>query len=146
MNRLVKLENGTYELTLTNGDTYICKRWLEKKPNKQMWHIIVPKEAREECGRTYIRESYFDNSDVYEFENKTEHREGLSGGGWKNRLTESERIEFEGLEKRMEELKKIALSRPVKELTEEEKIQREIERQMAKLAKLRELKGTKVEG
>lgn len=137
MNRLVKLENGTYELTLENGTSYECKRWLEKKPNKEMWHIIVPKEAREFCGRTYIRESYFDNSDIYEFETKTEHREGMSSGGWKTRLTEEELKEYEEHEKRMNELKELALSRPVKELTEEEKTQAQIAKLLAKLEKLR---------
>lgn len=138
MNRLTKLENGTYELTLENGKTFTCTRWLEKKPNKEMWHVIIPKgEARDTCGRTYIRESYFDNSDIYEFETKTEHREGMSTGGWKTRLTEEELKEYEEHERRMEELKQIALSRPVKELTEEEKILKEMEKWQKKLAILR---------
>ena len=138
MNRLTKLENGTYELTLENGKTFTCTRWLEKKPNKQMWHVIIPKgEARDTCGRTYIRESYFDNSDIYEFETKTEHREGLSTGGWKARLTEEELEEYEEHERRMEELKQIALSRPVKGLTEAEKLEAQIAKLMAKLEKTR---------
>lgn len=137
MNRLTKNENGTYILTLENGTSYECKRWLEKKPNKEMWHVIVPKEARDLCGRTYIRESYFDNSDVYEFENKTEHREGLSSGGWKTRLTEEELKEYEEHERRMEELKQIALSRPVKELTEIEKTEAKIAKLMKELEKMR---------
>lgn len=137
MNRLTKNENGTYILTLENGTSYECKRWLEKKPNKEMWHVIVPKEAREFCGRTYIRESYFDNSDIYEFENKTEHREGMSTGGWKARLTEEELKEYEEHERRMEELKELALSRPVKELSPIEKLELEIKKQMEKLAKLK---------
>lgn len=136
MNTLIKLENGTYELTLENGQTYPCRRWLEKKPNKEMWHIVIPKEASAICGRTYIRESYFDNSDTYEFENKTEHRSGIGEGGWKSRLTPEELEEYQSHEKRMEELKALALSRPVKVLTEEEKLKRELEKVRARLAKL----------
>jgi pyruvate-formate lyase len=136
MNTLVNLKNGTYELTLENGQTYICKRWLEKKADKQMWHVIIPKEAREECGRTYIRESYFENTDIYQFENKTEHRTGMGDGGWKSRLTPEELEEYQSHEQRMEELKKLALSRPVKVLTEEEKLKREIEKIRAKLVKM----------
>ena len=136
MNTLIKLENGTYELTLENGQTYPCRRWLEKKPNKEMWHIVIPKEASVICGRTYIRESYFDNSDIYEFENKTEHRSGIGEGGWKSRLTPEELEEYQAHEKRMEELKTLALSRPVKVLTEEEKLKRELEKVRARLAKL----------
>jgi hypothetical protein len=136
MNTLKNLKNGTYELTLENGQTYICKRWLEQKKDKSMWHVIIPKEAREECGRTYIRESYFENTDVYQFENKTEHRTGMGDGGWKSRLTPEELEEYQSHEQRMEELKKLALSRPVKVLTEEEKLQREMDKIKEKLRKL----------
>ena len=134
-NIITKTEEGKYILTTTDGQEFECTRWYEKKVDK--WHILVPKEARELCGRTYIRESYFDNSDIYEFETKTEHREGIGSGGWKARLTPEELEEYESHEKRMEELKQIALSRPVKELTEEEKIQAQIDRMMARLAKLK---------
>lgn len=134
-NIITKTEEGKYILTTTDGQEFECTRWYEKKVDK--WHVLVPKEARELCGRTYIRESYFDNSDIYEFETKTEHREGIGSGGWKARLTPEELEEYESHEKRMEELRQIALSRPVKELTEEEKIQAQIDRMMARLAKLK---------
>lgn len=133
-NIITKTEEGKYILT-TDGQEFECTRWYEKKVDK--WHVLVPKEARELCGRTYIRESYFDNSDIYEFETKTEHREGIGSRGWKARLTPEELEEYESHEKRMEELKQIALSRPIKELTEEEKIQAQIDRMMARLAKLK---------
>lgn len=133
MNVLKRLENGNYELTLENGQVYPCKRWLEKKPDKEVWHIVVPKEASQICGRTYIRESYFDNSDTYTFENKREHRSGIGEGGWKSRLTPEELEEYQSHEKRMEELKTLALSRPAKVLTEEEKLKRDIEKLRAKL-------------
>ena len=134
-NIITKTEEGKYILTTADGQEFECTRWYEKKVDK--WHVLVPKEARELCGRTYIRESYFDNSDIYEFETKTEHREGIGSGGWKARLTPEELEEYESHEKRMEELKQIALSRPIKELTEEEKIQAQIDRMMARLAKLK---------
>lgn len=136
MNRIEKLENGTYVLTCENGETFVCRRWEEVKKDKRMWHIVVPKEGRDLCGRTYIRESYFDNSNIYEFETKTEHREGLGNGGWKSRLTQDELEEYQSLEQRMEELKNIAMSRPVKELTEEEKLEKEIQRLLEKKKRL----------
>lgn len=145
-NRIEKVD-GRFILTLIDGRSFELKIWTERKKKedgsiKEMDHLIIPKEAREICGRTYVRLSYFDNSDIYEFENKEEHREGLGNGGWKNRLTDEERTEYESCEKRMEELKKIALSRPVKELTEEEKYERDILKNLKKLA---DLKGISVE-
>lgn len=134
-NRIEKTENG-YILTTTDGQVYPCTRWFEKKVEK--WHVVVPKEAREVCGRTYIRESYFDNSDVYEFETKTEHREGLGSGGWKSRLTEEELKTYEECERIMNGLKEVAMSRQPKELTEEEKLLRDIAKLQAKLNKVRE--------
>lgn len=136
-NILTNNHDNTYTLTLIDGSTYLCKRWLEKKPNKEMWHVIIPKEAREICGRTYIRESYFENSDTYEFENKTEHREGLGNGGWKSRLTGEELKRYNEAEKVMTELKELALSREPKVLTEEEKLMREYEKITKRLAQLR---------
>lgn len=134
MNRIERLENGTYVLTCENGQEFVCRRWYEKK--KDYWHVCPPKEAVELCGRSYIRESFFDNSNIYEFETKTEHREGLGNGGWKARLTPEELKEYQFMEQRMEELKKVALSRPAKELTEEEKLEREIQRLLEKKKRL----------
>ena len=135
-NRIEKTENG-YILTTENGNIFTCSRWYEKKT--ESWHVKVPKEGAEECGRTYIRESKFVNG-LYEFETKTEHRVGLSSGGWKSRLTEEELSKYEECERIMNELKEIALTRQPKELTEEEKVMREIEKYQRKLAKLRENK------
>ena len=108
MNTIIKM-NDEYILTLENGDNYYCKRWFETKTDK--WHVVVPKEAREICGRTYIRESYFDNSDIYEFENKIEHRSGIGNGGWRARLTTEELAKLEEAERTIEELKKIGMER-----------------------------------
>lgn len=140
-NKITKTENG-YTLTLIDGREYPCKRWYEKKVDK--WHVMIPVEAREICGRTYIRESFFDNSDIYEFENKTEHREGLGNGGWKSRLTEEELKKYNECEKTMNDLKTLALSRQPRELTELEKTQREYEKILKRLETLKALEGNQV--
>lgn len=141
MNRIERLENGKYILTLEDGSTYECRRWLENKPNKQVWHIVVPKEAKEICGRTYVRESYFDDSDIYEFETKTEHREGLGGGGWRSRLTSDEIKRLEEAERTIEELKKIGMERTPEKVDPNspegirqriEALQKKLERELAK--------------
>ena len=138
MKNIITKINNEYILTTSDGQKYTCTRWYEKKVDK--WHVLVPKEAREICGRTYIRESYFEKSDTYEFDTKTEHREGIGNGGWKFRLTPEELKEYNEHEKRMAELKELALSRPIPELTEEEKLQREIEKMMKKLEALKSSK------
>lgn len=135
MNRIERTNEGKYILTTESGATYECQRWLEKKQNKQAWHVVVPKEAREICGRTYIRESFFDNKDYYEFETKTEHREGLGGGGWRSRLTAEESKRLEEAERTIEELKKIGMERTPEKVdpNSEEGILLQIEKLKAKL-------------
>lgn len=135
MNRIERIDDK-YILTTEDGSTYDCKRWREDKPNKSVWHIVVPKEAREICGRTYIRESYFDDKDIYEFETKTEHRTGLGGGGWRNRLTEEETKRLEEAERTIEELKKIGMERTPEKIdpNSEEGILLQIAKLQAKLA------------
>lgn len=128
-NRIEKLENGTYILTTTDGQTFTCSRWFEKKVER--WHVVVPKEAREICGRTYIRESFFDNSDIYEFETKTEHRTGLTTGGWRSKMTEDEARQVKEAEELIERIKADCMAR------ETEKVERNsiewYEREIAKL-------------
>jgi hypothetical protein len=126
-----------YILELENGQEVKCSRWYEKKVDK--WHVVVPKEAREICGRTYIRESYFDNSDCYEFENKTEHRSGIGNGGWRTRLTTEELTELEEAEKTIERLKKIGMERTPEKVdpNSEEGIMLQIQKLMTKLEKVR---------
>ena len=133
MNKITKLNNGTYELELADGQTFTCTRWFEKKTNQ--WHILIPKEARNLCGRTYIRENHFDKSTIYEFETKTEHREGMSYGGWKDRMTDEEKLKYEEAERIIAEIKKACLERKPKELTEAEKLELQIAKLMAKLEK-----------
>lgn len=132
MNKIEKTENG-YILTTTDGQTFVCSRWFENKTQK--YHVVVPKEARELCGRTYIRESYFENSDIYEFETKTEHRTGLTSGGWRSKMTEDERKQVEEAEKLIESIKSICMTREVEKVdpNSEEGILLQIERLQKKL-------------
>lgn len=132
MNKIIKTENG-YQLVTETGETFECSTWFEKKTNA--WHIVVPKEAREICGRTYIREKYLENKDEYLFETKTEHREGMSYGGWKSRMTEEEKQQWLECEKLMETIKQNCMNRQPVELTETEKLEREIKKLQEKLAK-----------
>lgn len=137
MNKIEKLENGSYILTTIDGQTFVCSRWFEKKVER--WHVVVPKEARDLCGRTYIRESYFDNSDIYEFETKTEHRTGLTSGGWRSKMTDDERKLVEEAEKTIEQIKSICMSREVEKVdpNSEEGILAQIAKLQAKLANKR---------
>ena len=133
MNKIEKLEDGSYVLTTVDGQTFVCSRWFENKTQK--YHVVVPKQARDLCGRTYIRESNFDNSDIYEFETKTEHRTGLTSGGWRSKMTDDERKLVEDAEKTIERIKSICMTREVKKVdpNSEEGIIAEIERLKKKL-------------
>lgn len=133
-NRIEKTERG-YILTTYDGQEFVCSRWYEKKVEK--WHVVVPKEARDLCGRTYIRESNFDNSDIYEFETKTEHRTGLSGGGWRSKMTAEEAKMVQEAEETIERIKAICMTRetPKVDPNSEEGILAQIAKLQAKLAK-----------
>lgn len=133
MNKII-FDGQNYTLITSSGNSYPCTRWFEKKTGQ--WHVKVPKEGTEECGRTYIRESHFANSDIYEFETKTEHRTGLASGGWRSKLTDEEKVELETYEKGIERLKELASKREIPKVdpNSEEGILREIERLKKKLA------------
>ena len=137
MKNVINKTNEGYILTTQDGQTYICTRWYEKKVDK--WHVVVPKEARNICGRTYIRESYFDNSDIYEFETKTEHRTGLTSGGWRSKMTDDERKQVEEAEALIESIKSECMKREVEKVdpNSEEGILAQIAKMQAKLAKMR---------
>ena len=133
MNKIEKLEDGSYILTTADGQTFVCSRWFENKTQK--YHVVVPKPARDLCGRTYIRESNFDNTNIYEFETKTEHRTGLTSGGWRSKMTDDERKLVEDAEKTIERIKSLCMTREVKKVdpNSEEGIIAEIERLKKKL-------------
>lgn len=136
MNIIEKITDKEYRLTLEDGSTYTCKTWIEKKSKNgepvEYEHVIVPKEIREICGRTYIRTSLI--GERYEFETKTTHREGLGNGGWKSRMTEEEKTRWAELEAEMEQIKSACMNRTI---SEEEKLIREMEKLQAKLTALR---------
>lgn len=133
MNKLEKLNNGIYVLTDENGTTHECTRWYEKKTGQ--WHVKLPKNNP--TGRTYVRESKFDNSNVYEFETKTEFRIGLTSGGWRSKMTPEEKTEVEAAEATIERIKQACMTREVKKVDPNsvEGIEAEIAKLQAKLAK-----------
>ena len=141
IHRIEKQNDGTYILTTASGKTYVCERWEEVKNGGtfRKWHVKIPYgPAREECGRTYISESHFEKSSIYEFETKTEHRTGTGwGGSWKDKMTDDERKEYDACAKRMAEIESLAKARPAREKTEIEKLEARIAREQALLAKLR---------
>lgn len=136
MNRIEKIDNK-YILTLENGEKFECKRWYEKKVDT--YHVLIPKGPREICGRTYIREKLLVNG-VYEFENKTEHRTGMTTGGWRSKLTPEETKELEEYEKGIERLKKIGMEREIPKVDPNsiEGIERMIQKLLEKQKKLME--------
>ena len=136
MNKIIKNQDNSYTLITESNNTFNnLKTWFEKKTGH--WHIIVPKEAREECGRTYIREKFLEGKTEYQFETKTEHREGMSYGTWKDRMTEEEKAQWVECEQIMEAIKQACMERKPKELTEAEKLELQIAKLMAKLEKAR---------
>lgn len=140
MNRIVRTINDKNETIYTieteSGKVGICKEWTEKKAGKaDKYHVMVPADLREETGRTYISLNYFKNSDIYEFETKTEHREGLGNGGWEGRLTDDEKIELQEARDTIERLKKVGLGR--KPLSEADRLKAEIEALKAQIASMK---------
>lgn len=136
LNKIVK--NGeNYTLTTTSGNTYPCTRWYEKKTDA--WHVKLSKEGQEATGRTYIRESHFANSDIYEFENKTEHRTGLASGGWRTKMTAEEAKLVAEAEATIERIKAAASARVVEKVdpNSEEGLMAQIAKLQAKLANKR---------
>lgn len=124
----------SYTLIAENGEKFPCSRWYEKKTGS--WHVKLPKDNP--GGRTYVRESFFENADVYEFETKTEFRTGLTSGGWRAKMTEEEAAEMEKLEARIAEIKKAASARETVKIdpNSPEGIALQIEKLKAKLAKV----------
>lgn len=135
-NRIVK-ENGNYTLITENGNTYPCTRWYEKKTDS--WHVKISKEGAEECGRTYVRESRFADTDTYTFETKTEHRTGLSGGGWRSKMTPEEAQKVKEAEETIERIKALCMTRetPKVDPNSEEGLMAQMAKIQARLAKLR---------
>lgn len=131
MNKLYKNEFGKYILVTNDGVETECTLWYEKKTN--CMHIKLPKDNP--TGRMYVRLSKVENEPYY-FEDKLEHRT-LAKGNWRSKLTEDEARELNILETRIEEIKQAAIARRPEPLTEEEKLEREIEKYKRRLERLR---------
>lgn len=130
MNKVIKTQNG-YVLETASGETFACTRWYEKKTDA--WHVKLPKDNP--TGRIYIRESFFANSDVYEFEDKTEHRTGLGNGGWRAKMTADEAKIVAECEAKIEAIKQTAMARQTEKLdpNSEEGLMAQIAKLQAKL-------------
>lgn len=133
MNKVIRDAEGNYTLHTAEGQTYPCTRWYEKKI--EAWHVKLPKDNP--TGRTYIRESHFATTDTYEFENKTEHRSGLTSGGWRAKMTPDEAKQVAEAEALIERIKAEASARTIEKVdpNSEEGLLAQITKLQAKLAK-----------
>lgn len=135
MNKIVKINDGQYELTDELGNTYACKLMLEKKTNE--WQIKLP--ANNSSGRQFIRLKVFNEKNidgVYEFETKDGPKRVLNVSKWRDMLTDSEKARLNMLEDEIEKIKSACIER-LKANSEEAKLQREIEKLQSQLNKLR---------
>lgn len=139
MNKIIKKsEQGreVYKLITNSGKEQDCILWYEKKT--EAWHVKLPKNN--ESGRTYVRKSIVDAlPNGYEFETKTTHRTGLTGGGWRAKMTPEEAKRMKELEFEMAKIKSDCINRKVEKLdpNSEEGIQAQIDKLMAKMAKVK---------
>ena len=130
---IAKDGSASYTLVVEDGTKFDCSIWFEKKTGVN--HIKLPKDNP--SGRTYVRESFFEKADIYEFETKTEFRTGLTSGGWKVKMTDDEAQRYEALEAEMAEIKEAASAREAVKIdpNSPEGIALQIEKLKAKLAK-----------
>lgn len=136
LNKITKINENEYKLYLEDNSSYTPKLWLEKKTNE--YHLVLPKEASEKCGRTYIRKKLIDQTGEYCFENKTNHRENMTySNNWRNRMTDEEKKLYEECEKTMNKIKEDCMNR--KPLTQEELYKKQIEQLERELEELRKL-------
>lgn len=135
---------STYKLTTGNGQEMDCSLWFEKKTDA--WHVKLPKDNP--SGRTYVRQKIVDNSPngIYEFATKTEFRSGLTGGGWRSKMTPEETKRMTELENEIEAIKKACQERKVEKVdpNSPEGIQIQIDKLMAKMAKVKETDEPKI--
>lgn len=137
MNTITKINENQFELKDELGNTYICKLWYEKKTNE--YHIKLP--MNNSSGRQYIRLKKFNENNidgVYEFETKDTPKRVLNVSNWRSMMTEEEKTRWNILENEMEKIKSDCIER-LKSNSEEMKLQRQIEKLQAELAKLRGL-------
>ena len=143
MNR-IEVINSQIVLITEGGNKYPCRLWTERKIKKgQAWEKVWVMPSRDgvaETGRTYLGYEEvvksIETNGYYEFETKIEHREGMSHGGWRSKLTDEERKELEQAEAVIERLKNEAMKRERPEKTEREKLLEQIAKLEAKLTNL----------
>lgn len=140
MNKIYKETNFTgevkYRVVTEDGIEFYGKPWYEKKTNK-VW-VKLPDDNP--TGRKYIDAKLIEqNGGEYEFESKTSGPRVLNptgSQGWRSRLEPDELEKLKEAEQTIEALKALAMSRPKKELTPEEKIQKQIDTLLRKQAEL----------
>ena len=132
--KVEKVDNEYILSEIGGAYTEKCTIWYEKKTDKN--HVKLPKDNP--SGRTYIRQDKVDAGPV-EFDQKTEFRTGLTGGGWKSKMTADEAKQVAEAEALIESIKKAASARVVEKLdpNSAEGIQAAIEKLKAKLAKVK---------
>lgn len=137
MNTITKINDNEFELKDELGNVYPCKLMLEKKTNE--YHIKLP--MNNSSGRQYIRLKKFNEESVggvYEFATKDTPKRVLNVSNWKSMLTDAQKTRLSILESEIEAIKSDCIER-LKSNSEEMKLQRQIEKLQAELAKLRGL-------
>lgn len=133
MNRIIRDENGKFTV---DGNPAVI--WEEKKGEKVNVHIRWKENGRYRyCGLNRFEKDNVNG--VLEIEPTTPRT--ISGGGWKSRMTDDEKIEYEAAEAKMAEIKALCEAR--KPESTEEKQAREIAELKAELEALRKAKKSK---
>lgn len=116
MNYLKKLNENDYELSNSeNENVEIGHLWSEIKNGEKKFHIRLSKNNF--SNREFISLKVFEEKSVngiYSFESKEEGKKEIKS--WRNLLNESEKSRLEELEKEIEEIKKVGLSRKVEKV------------------------------
>jgi hypothetical protein len=137
--------NGFDYVIIIEGKEYEAYIWEEpgkyNKDGSKKYHVrMKDKKIEQEIFGKY---RYFSKPKVdasisemgyHEFGESIER----TVGGWKEALTTEELAELKEAEETIERLKKVGMERKSTPMTEKEKLQRDIERMMKKLAKLEE--------
>lgn len=133
MNKVYKKEEKYYLQCDGSKKSEEISTWFEKKSG--ITWLKLPKDNP--TGRTYISLNKLVN-DSYEFENKTTGpRTLVVTWNWKQRMTEEERYIYEDCQNTIETIRNDCMTRKPVELTEEEKLNLEIQKLQEKLKKLK---------
>ena len=137
--------NGFGYVIIIEGKEYEAYIWEEpgkyNKDGSKKYHIRMKdtKIEREIFGKyRYFSKPKVDASISEKGYHEIEESIERTVGGWKEALTTEELAELKEAEETIERLKKVGMERKSVPMTEAEKIKRDIERMMKKLAKLEE--------